>query len=50
MLFGAIEAGLGFILLVRGFLPMAASAGGPRWLAWSAVGFIGISIIHFIVE
>ena len=50
MLFGAIEAGLGFILLVRGFLPMAASAGGPRWLAWSTVGFIGISIIHFIVE
>ncbi len=50
MLFSAIEAGLGFILLVRGFLPMAASAGGPRWLAWSTVGFIGISIIHFIVE
>jgi hypothetical protein len=50
LLFGAIEAGLGFVLLVRGFLPMAATTRGMRWFASSIVGFIGIAWVHFLVE
>ena len=50
MLLGGIEAGLGFVLLVRGFLPFAMTARGTRWLASSVVGFIGIALAHFLVE
>lgn len=50
MLLVGIEAGLGFILLVRGFLPMAMTAGGTRWAAWCVVGFLAISLMHFAVE
>ncbi len=46
----AIETMLGLILLVRGFLPLATANRGSRWLAWTAIGFIGISIVHFLVE
>jgi hypothetical protein len=46
----AIEATLGLILLIRGFLPIAIEDRGSRWLVWSAVGFIGISVVHFLVE
>src|SRR3989441_2141168 len=34
----AIEATLGLLLLVRGFLPIAAADRGTRWPWWTAVG------------
>jgi len=46
----AIEATLGLLLLVRGFLPIAAADRGARWPLWTAVGFIAISLVHFFVE
>ena len=46
----AVEASLGLLLLIRGFLPLASSDRGTRWMIWTAVGFIGISVIHFLVE
>src|SRR2546426_619899 len=46
----AIEASLGLLLLVRGFLPIAAADRGNRWPSWAAVGFIAISLVHFFVE
>src|SRR2546428_667437 len=46
----AIEASLGLLLLVRGFLPIAAADRGNRWPWWTAVGFIAISLVHFFVE
>jgi len=46
----AMEASLGLLLLVRGFLPIAAADRGTRWPLWTAVGFIAISLVHFFVE
>jgi len=46
----AIEASLGLLLLVRGFLPIAAADRGNRWPWWTALGFIAISLVHFFVE
>jgi len=46
----AIEATLGLLLLVRGFLPIATADRGTRWPWWIAVGFIAISLVHFFVE
>jgi hypothetical protein len=46
----AMESTLGLFLLVRAFLPMAAADHGRRWLVWTAVGYIAISLTHFLVE
>jgi len=46
----AMEATLGLLLLVRGFLPIASSNRGTRWPLWTVVGFIAISLVHFFVE
>lgn len=46
----ATEATFALILLLRGFLPVATAKGGPRWTLWTAVGFTGISVLHFLVE
>src|SRR5207249_2517304 len=41
----AIEASLGLLLLVRGFLPIAAADRGNHWPWWTALGFIAISLV-----
>lgn len=46
----AIEASLGLFLMVRGFLPGASASPGSRRLSWVAVGFVAISVVHFLVE
>ena len=46
----ASEASLALFLLLRGFLPMAGSDRGTRWVAAVLIGFIGISVVHFLVE
>jgi hypothetical protein len=46
----AVETTLGLFLLVRAFLPMATAAPGRRWLVWTAVGYIALSLVHFSVE
>ena len=46
----ASEASLALILLVRGFLPIASSDRGTRWIAFVLIGFIGTSVLHFLVE
>lgn len=46
----AMEAGLALLLLLRAFVPLASASRGTRWLAWTAVGFIGIALVHFFVE
>src|SRR3989454_1478164 len=46
----AIEATLGLLLLVRGFLPISAAGRGHRWPWWTAPGFIAIALGHFFVE
>ena len=46
----AIEATLGLLLLVRGFLPIAMADRGNRWPLWTVVGFIAIALVHFFVE
>src|SRR5256885_1177318 len=46
----AAAASLALLLLLRGFLPMAGSDRGTRWLAAVLIGFIGISVVHFLVE
>lgn len=46
----AAEATFGLILLVRAILPIAASDRGGRWLLWTIAGFVGISLVHFLVE
>ncbi len=45
----AAEGSFALILLMRAFLP-AAVGPGTRWIAWTAIGFIAISAIHFLVE
>lgn len=46
----AIETAFVLLLLLRGFLPMAGADRGTRWIAWTAVGFIGTAFLHFLVE
>jgi hypothetical protein len=46
----ASEASLALLLLVRGFLPIASSDRGTRWIAAVLIGFVGISLVHFLVE
>jgi hypothetical protein len=40
---------LALVVMVR-FLPVASAGRRTLWTAWIAVGFIGISVVHFIVE
>src|SRR6266566_5255263 len=46
----ASEASLALLLLMRGFLPVAGSDRGTRWIAAVMIGFVGISLVHFLVE
>ena len=46
----AAEATLGLLLLVRAFLPIAAADRSTRWPIWTAIGFIFIALVHFLVE
>src|SRR2546423_1890867 len=46
----ATEASVALMLLMRGFLPMAGSDRGTRWIAAVMIGFVGISVVHFLVE
>jgi len=46
----ASEASFALLLLVRGFLPIAGADRGTRWVAAVLIGFIGISVVHFLVE
>jgi len=49
-LLAATEATFGLLLFVRAFLPIAAADRGSRWPAWTAIGFIAIALVHFVVE
>src|SRR5436309_14149946 len=49
-LLAAIEATFGLLLFVRAFLPIASADRGSRWPAWTAIGFIAIGLVHFLVE
>jgi hypothetical protein len=49
-LLAAMEALFALVVLVRGLLPMAATGRGSQSIVWIAVGFIGISVVHFLVE
>jgi len=49
-MFAAIEATFGLLLFVRAFLPIASADRGWRWPAWTAIGFIAIGLVHFLVE
>ncbi len=46
----AMESTLGLLLLVRALLPMAAADHGRQGLVWTAVGYVAISLVHFLVE
>jgi len=46
----AAEATFGLILLARAILPIAAGDRSGRWLLWTVVGFVGITLVHFLVE
>ncbi len=46
----AMEAGFALLLLLRAFVPLASTERGARWLAWTAVGFLGITLVHMFVE
>lgn len=46
----AAEAGFALLFLVRALLPIASADRGTRWLIWTAIGFVGISLVHFLVE
>lgn len=46
----AAEAAFALLLLLRGFMPMASADRGMRWFLWTSVGFVGISLVHFLVE
>src|SRR6266571_2106214 len=46
----AVEATLALFLVARAFLPLASVDRGTRWLVWTVLGFIGISLVHFLVE
>jgi len=46
----AAEGTFVLLMIIRGFLPIAGADRGTRWIAWTAIGFIGISLVHFLVE
>ena len=46
----AAEATLALLLVARAFLPLASMDRGTRWVVWTALGFIGISVVHFLIE
>ncbi|HEX9339653.1 MAG TPA: hypothetical protein VF992_00550 [Thermoplasmata archaeon] len=46
----AVEATLALFLVARAFLPKASLEHGTKWMLWVAVGFVGISVVHFLVE
>jgi hypothetical protein len=46
----AMEAMLALLLIVRGFLPVLISGGKPRWILSVVAGFVGISVVHLLVE
>jgi len=46
----ASEASLALMLLLRGLLPIASADRGTRWIVSVMIGFIGISVVHFLVE
>ncbi|HEX9567609.1 MAG TPA: hypothetical protein VGA48_08460 [Thermoplasmata archaeon] len=46
----AIEATLGLILLVRGFLPICCGGSRPPLALVDGRGFIAIGVVHFFVE
>ncbi len=46
----AAEATLALLLVARAFLPLASMDRGTRWVVWTALGFISISLLHFLVE
>ena len=46
----AAEATLALFLVARAFLPLASVDRGTRWLVWTVLGFIVISLVHFLVE
>ena len=46
----ATEASVALMLLVRGFLPIASADRGSRWIVSVMIGFVGISLVHFLVE
>lgn len=46
----AAEAAFVLLVLLRGFVPLARADPGKRWFLWTALGFIGISAVHFFVE
>jgi hypothetical protein len=46
----SMEATLALVLIIRGFLPILIPERGPRWSLWVIAGFIGISVVHFLVE
>ena len=45
-----IEAGLAFVLLAVAFLPRAVSTHRMDWVGWAALGFVGIVLVHMLVE
>ena len=49
-LLAATEASVALMLLVRGFLPIASADHGSRWIVSVMIGFVGISVVHFLVE
>jgi hypothetical protein len=46
----SMEATLALFLIVRGFLPVLIPGSGPRWVVSVIAGFVGISVVHFLVE
>jgi hypothetical protein len=46
----ATEASVALMLLVRGFLPIASADHGSRWIVSVMIGFVGMSVVHFLVE
>lgn len=46
----AMEAAFVLLLVLRGFLATAPFARAGHWMPWVAVGFIGMSVVHFVVE
>ena len=45
-----MEASLALVVLARGFLPSLVTASSPRWLPFVVMGFVAISVVHFLVE
>jgi hypothetical protein len=46
----SMEATFALLLIVRGFLPVLIQSRGSRWILWVVAGFVGITVVHFLVE